>query len=355
MKRYYAVAEGKNPGIYESLKEAREQVKGFSRPKWKGCNELADAHKFMRAHASLPYSFYRLINCRNESKHNPVKICYICERPFREMTDICRGCNKLSSTIGAGQKKFAWLADSELLKDVFCLELQEIHDYVLSNRCGLKKSIPTGDEWTECRRQVDVKRLVARQKNTQLLEVDTLINAPSFIRQLFGHKRFLSINFVKLLGTSENPVITIHCLRCNREHTFRYIDYMESKVTHECIGRLSSGSAVVRTFLEESEIKYLSEFETLKCLNPRTGRQLPFDFELLKYKIIIEVHGGQHFQQINFFHDETGDFEYQLWKDAYKKSFAESNGYVYLAIKYEDFCGDKYKKMILAAIVNVQR
>ncbi|MFN3135355.1 MAG: DUF559 domain-containing protein, partial [Candidatus Kryptonium sp.] len=43
--------------------------------------------------------------------------------------------------------------------------------------------------------------------------------------------------------------------------------------------------------------KHQAKFEW--CCNPKTGRILPFDFCIEEKKVIIEVDGPQHFEQIS--------------------------------------------------------
>lgn len=46
-KVYYAVRNGKKVGVYESLEEAKNQVKGVSRSEWKKFKNLEDANKYI--------------------------------------------------------------------------------------------------------------------------------------------------------------------------------------------------------------------------------------------------------------------------------------------------------------------
>ena len=46
-KRFYAVKEGRTPGIYESWAEAKAQVKRYPHAVFKGFNDLASAEEFM--------------------------------------------------------------------------------------------------------------------------------------------------------------------------------------------------------------------------------------------------------------------------------------------------------------------
>jgi phosphoribulokinase len=51
-KKFYAVAVGKNPGIYDTWEECEKQVKGFSKAKFKGFATSEDAQQFINNTAS---------------------------------------------------------------------------------------------------------------------------------------------------------------------------------------------------------------------------------------------------------------------------------------------------------------
>lgn len=54
MKKYYAVRKGKNPGIYKTWAECKEQVGGFSGAEFKGFASLEEAKNFINGGSSAP-------------------------------------------------------------------------------------------------------------------------------------------------------------------------------------------------------------------------------------------------------------------------------------------------------------
>lgn len=93
-------------------------------------------------------------------------------------------------------------------------------------------------------------------------------------------------------------------------------------------------------------------------INPRTNYPLPFDNEILELKLIIEVHGIQHYEPSGF-HVLTArqnnttpeeEFKYQQWKDKFKKEYALSNGYLYLEIPYWMEENNLYQELIINKI-----
>lgn len=65
---------------------------------------------------------------------------------------------------------------------------------------------------------------------------------------------------------------------------------------------------------------------------------MPFDFCIPEHKIIIELDGIQHFQQISNWSSPEEQFE----NDKYKEKCANDNGYSVIRILQEDVFYDTY-------------
>lgn len=125
------------------------------------------------------------------------------------------------------------------------------------------------------------------------------------------------------------------------------------------------------SFLQEGVRLYLSNELGFKLnhehncsvipINPNTSYPLPFDNEVIDLKLIIEVNGLQHYEVCGFhklqakYRNTTPEeeFEYQQWKDKYKKEYALSQGYFYLEIPYWSLINDKYKRLIINKIKEI--
>ena len=89
-------------------------------------------------------------------------------------------------------------------------------------------------------------------------------------------------------------------------------------------------------------------------INPKTNCPLPFDNEVVELKLIIEVHGKQHYEitgftQLSAKHYNTTpeyEFNYQKWKDNYKKDYAIQKGYFFLEVPYWTENDNSYKLLI---------
>lgn len=108
-----------------------------------------------------------------------------------------------------------------------------------------------------------------------------------------------------------------------------------------------------RLYLESLGYTILHEYNcTIKPRNPKTNTIMPFDNEIKELKLIIEVHGKQHY--MSDFYDyryskEEGKYllhQRQLY-DRYKKIYAIQNDYEYLELNWKIFDKkDTYKQMI---------
>ena len=80
--------------------------------------------------------------------------------------------------------------------------------------------------------------------------------------------------------------------------------------------------------------------------------KLPFDNELKELKLIIEIHGEQHYKQLpknnKWLNGKTPQeyLKYRRLLDRYKKFIAYVNGYEYLELPYWCFEDESYKELI---------
>lgn len=132
--------------------------------------------------------------------------------------------------------------------------------------------------------------------------------------------------------------------------------YLKNGDTTSCGCRSTSViQEKVEKYILNTGYKINKEYEcTLIPQNPKTGYYLPFDIEIDSLRLIIEVHGIQHYElcgihkmkaaTVNTTPEEN--FMYQKIKDRYKSYVAWKNGYEYLAISYLDVENNSYENMI---------
>jgi hypothetical protein len=127
------------------------------------------------------------------------------------------------------------------------------------------------------------------------------------------------------------------------------------------------------SFLQEKVRIYLNKklrYELLherNCsivpINPKTHMSLPFDNEIITLRLIIEVHGHQHYE-IDGFHymnarhyniTPEDSLKQRKLYDRYKKAVAECNGYFYLEIPYWTEKDNSYKTLINEKINQIKK
>jgi len=80
------------------------------------------------------------------------------------------------------------------------------------------------------------------------------------------------------------------------------------------------------------------QFKKDWCKNNDTNKYLPFDFCIEELKIILELDGRQHFEQVMNWKTPEEQFE----NDKYKEKCANENGYSIIRLLQEDVFNDKY-------------
>jgi hypothetical protein len=75
------------------------------------------------------------------------------------------------------------------------------------------------------------------------------------------------------------------------------------------------------------------------------GSVLQADIFLPIQKIIIEVHGEQHYNYIPFFHKNKRDFFRAKARDVNKRRWAEINGFIFIELPYNE-TEDEWKERL---------
>lgn len=173
----------------------------------------------------------------------------------------------------------------------------------------------------------------------------------------------------------------------NKKSAYEYLPYSNKKVWFECekhgiyqykisdmikmgcectyCTQEENSSALqkkVSEFLEKDlGYKVLHERNcNLLPYNPNTGCAMPYDNEVPELKLIIEVHGQQHYEITSFTRStalvQNITFEEALkkqqWRDQYKKEYALSKGYYYLEIPYNSNNNQNDYQMFIIDTIN---
>lgn len=114
----------------------------------------------------------------------------------------------------------------------------------------------------------------------------------------------------------------------------------------------------VNKYLKSLNYTYYNEYDcSLLGTNPKTGRRLPYDTEVIiddTHRLIIEVMGQQHYEVCSWHKliaDKKGitpeeELKYIQYKDELKRRYAIEQGYEYLAVPYWTEKDHSYKSLI---------
>lgn len=325
--KYYAVAIGRKRGIYRSWEECKQQVDGYSGAIYKSFDSEDKAKHFL--------------SLNKTASPDSLGVCILCSRPLFRKGELCVTCKRKKAALQRllfehSNGRIQRVSNSNLLAikqkykvgDVFSFLEKEPNKYwyALQSSRAEKKVI-----------KYDFKEYI--RENTKIRPDEPI---PEFVKIMLGPSK----TAIRVSGSRQNPTILYVCKKCGETLYTRYNDYREHS-GHNCEGIKSSGEVIVEDYLKKHGIKYVTQRDTLKCINPDTGYLMPYDFELVGKKVLIEVQGDQHRQFIPAFHVTMEGFEYQKKKDKYKKEFALQNGYQLIEIWYEHLDENHLSDIIL--------
>lgn len=173
-----------------------------------------------------------------------------------------------------------------------------------------------------------------------------------FLNKIWSDKNENS-PFEYTLGTEKKA--HFNCCECGeyigKSQIKNYI--VSSKKCPKCRGAISSLHEKVIEYLNENNYSINTEHDcSIIPINPITNYPLPYDIEVIDYKLIIEVNGKQHYSLIGgkskWLKNMTPE-EYlkrRKERDEYKKAFAIANGFFYLEIPYWTEKDENYKTLI---------
>jgi len=114
--------------------------------------------------------------------------------------------------------------------------------------------------------------------------------------------------------------------------TYKWNPHLKSHPKAKC----STYHLKVRTLLKELyPMDMIHEELTLPGSNPR-GSDLKADFYIHSYRLMIEVHGEQHYTCNSHFFDSTLEFKRAQMRDKLKQEWCENNGITLITLPYTE-------------------
>ena len=137
------------------------------------------------------------------------------------------------------------------------------------------------------------------------------------------------------LFKSTNKKYNFDCDVCNKTFSCQLSDVTKGVWCSFCVNKTE---LILFDKLKGSYITLERQYRVEWSKNPKSNRYLPFDFVIEERKIIIELDGKQHFEQIGKWlsPEETRK------NDLYKMNCANKNGYSIIRILQKDVYYNKY-------------
>lgn len=167
-------------------------------------------------------------------------------------------------------------------------------------------------------------------------EITTAASTKSF--ETFLHQaREIHGNAYNYDKESYNGVKNKMNIYCQEHGLFRQDPDSHINAAHGCpVCKSSHGEKLVRSALIDAGMNFDSQYALEMCKNIR---KLPFDFAVLttgnELKGLIEFHGQQHYEPIEYYGGEDAFFELNR-NDQIKADFCELNKIPFLVISYKD-------------------
>ena len=127
-------------------------------------------------------------------------------------------------------------------------------------------------------------------------------------------------------------------VECPKGHRYK-VNFNNFQNGYRCpICNQSSGEQEVSRILEKYNITYIQQYKFRNCVDKN---ELPFDFYIPLFNIIIEFDGKQHFEVVNFNNDEEyialEKFDLIKKHDNIKTQYCKDNNIKLIRIPYWDY------------------
>lgn len=170
-----------------------------------------------------------------------------------------------------------------------------------------------------------------------------------------GHNRKYNYEFVnkyvknegyKLLSNSYTIASEKLLMECDKGHRFfmSFRDFKDGTRCPQC--NISKGEYKISKILEKYDIAYEIQYKFKDC---RFYKELPFDFYLPKYNMLIEYDGEQHFKIVNWFGGFNGFINTKI-RDTIKNIYCKENNIKLIRIPYWEF--DNIETILNEKIIN---
>ena len=151
----------------------------------------------------------------------------------------------------------------------------------------------------------------------------------------------------RTLFKSTNKLFGFECDLCNKVFKSQLSGVTKGVWCSFCVNKTEQ---ILFNKLKEIYITLERQYRVEWCKNLKSNRFLPFDFVLEERKIIIELDGKQHFEQIGNWLSPAETRK----NDLYKMNYANENGYSIIRILQKDVYKNKYD-WLNELILNIEK
>lgn len=187
---------------------------------------------------------------------------------------------------------------------------------------------------------IEGTRLRSREKN-QCNECSRKEHIPQYIDEtnnIYGALKVIKYDENK--SHSKNAYWICQC-QCGNIISVSGIKLRNGQISCGCLK--SKGEFKINQLLTENNFYYKTQIKFSNCINPKTNKELPFDFGVYKdknkteLKYLIEYDGQQHFDYKNRWYNTEEDFKEQQERDKIKDKYCKDNNIPLIRISYNQY------------------
>jgi predicted nucleic acid-binding Zn-ribbon protein len=130
--------------------------------------------------------------------------------------------------------------------------------------------------------------------------------------------------------------VNITCLVCSRDFSQTPDNHLQGQGCPICYNKTEKK---VHDYLINHYPDLIMQFKSKWCKNPETNCYYPFDFCIKEKRVIIELDGRHHFEDVKYW---KSSFEDRHAADLVKQAAANDNGFRVIRLIQEDVWSDKY-------------
>lgn len=149
-------------------------------------------------------------------------------------------------------------------------------------------------------------------------------------------KEYIENEGYKLLSNkyiNNRTKLLIECPYCGNKFRVHFNNFKDSGSRCPSCQNNFKGEEKIAKFLKENDIEFIRGYRFKDC---KFKRQLPFDFYLPKYKLLIEYDGIQHFEYKHHFGGIDGFVDRKI-RDTIKNIYCKENNIKLIRIPYWEF------------------